>query len=98
MSRNIEGGNDESTSQLARCSVDAHGLYQQQQPLAAGKDHRGRTSERRRRNDGGMPGWSPAAVQLIGEAVCLNGVMRLGGLAAQAAGRLLFLEAPHLGP
>ena len=99
--RNIQyqGGNDESTSQLARCSVDAHGLYQQQPPLGARKDHRGRTSELRRRNDGGMPGWHPAAVRVIGKTVCLDGgVVRLGALAAQPVGRLLFLEAPHLGP
>src|ERR1700679_583255 len=99
MSRNIEGGDDESTSQPARCSVDAHGLYQQQQSLAAGKDHRGRTSELRPRNDGGMPGWYPPAVQLIGEAVQLSGAVgQLSSGAAQSMGRLFFLEAPHLGP
>jgi hypothetical protein len=63
--RTVTGGDDESTSQLARCSIDAVGLYQQQRSLAAAaEDHRGRTSELG--DDGGMPGRNQAAVQLIG--------------------------------
>jgi hypothetical protein len=70
--RTIPGGDDESTSQLARCSIDALGLYQQQRSFAAAEDHRGRTSELG--NDGGMPGRNQAAVQLIG-AMQLSGVL-----------------------
>ena len=45
---------DENPVQLSRCNIDAVGVYQQQQPLAAAEDDRGRPSELR--DDGRLRG------------------------------------------